>query len=204
VSRRPLLLALAAAFATFAVGRAVADDLDVPKLFDSAKAAFGEKKYGKALRDTQDALAEIARLRAEAVKAALPGAPEGWKAEDAEGDLQGFAWLAQGIDLKRRYTRGDETSAQLDLWVDAPIVVQSLSMAIANPAFVPGGKIVTIKGRRALYEYSKENKTAKLTIQLQTPNSILVLEGRGLGDKELSDSFASSLDLDALEKSIAN
>lgn len=206
MTHRRTFLALALVAAGAAAGAALAEDLDVPKLFDSAKASYAEKHYGKCWGDVQLIVAEVARMRMEALKAALPNAPEGWKAEEAEGsNTSGIAWFATGTQVKRRYTKGDETSANLELWADAGPILASIQMFLSNPGFVPqGSKIVTVKGRRALLEYHKDGKEGNLSILLNVPNSFLKLEARGVTEKELSDGLPGGFDLEAIEKAIAN
>ena len=113
--RRPVLIAslLAAALAT-GVGALVAEDIDPAAVLDSVKASYEAKKYGKALSDLQLVLAEIGRLRMEALKVKLPGAPSGWTAEEAEGQSGGgIAFLTMGTNVKRRYTKGEQSSMEV-------------------------------------------------------------------------------------------
>jgi hypothetical protein len=186
--------------------RLFAEDLDVPKLFDSAKASFAEKRYGKCWSDLQLVVAEVGRMRMEALKTVVPGGPTGWTAAEAEGDAAGgFAFLAAGTHVRRSATRGEEGRLEVELWADAPAMLSGVTMLVSNPAFVPAGsKIVTIKGRRALLEYRKDDKSGKLSIVLGPPGSLLQVDARGVTNAELADTIPASFDLDAIEKAISD
>ncbi len=207
--RRPVLLAgFAGALLLTGAVSLFAEDLDVPKLFDTAKASFAEKHYGKCWSDLQLIIAEVSRFRAESLKTALPPAPAGWTAEEAEAEnTAGWAWVAGGTQVKRTYKKGEETSAEVQLVADAPAaLMMGINMFLSNPAFLPqGSKIVMVKGHRAVLEFKKEEKSGKLQIVLNAPNAFLSIEGRGLSSAgDLSDAIAGALDLDAIEKAIAN
>jgi hypothetical protein len=203
---RPVAVVLLGVVLLAGAPRLFAEDLDVPKLFDSAKASFAEKRYGKCWSDLQLVVAEVGRMRMESLKALMPGGPTGWTPSEAEGDnAAGFAFLAAGTHVRRVSTRGDDGRIEMELWADAPAVLAGLTMFLSNPAFVPAGsKIVTIKGRRALLEYRKDDKSGKLSIVLGTPGSLLQVEARGVTNAELADTIPASFDLDAIEKAIAN
>jgi hypothetical protein len=204
--RRVLVPLLGAALLFGGAVRLFAEDLDVPKLFDSAKTAYGEKRYGKCWSDLQLVIAEVGRVRMEALRALMPAGPTGWTAAEAEGDnAAGFAFLAAGTHIRRRLTRGEEGQIDLELWADAPAILMGITTFIANPAYVPpGSKIVTIKGRRALLEWRKEDKSGKLSIVLGPPGSLLQVEARGVTNAELAETIPATFDLDAIEKAITN
>ena len=203
--RRPVLIAslLAAALAT-GVGALVAEDIDPAAVLDSVKASYEAKKYGKALSDLQLVLAEIGRLRMEALKVKLPGAPSGWTAEEAEGQSGGgIAFLTMGTNVKRRYTKGEQSSMEIELWADAGTMLMGVQMLLSNPAFVPQGQqIVTIKGRRAVLEFHKDDGRGTLTILLNAAGSMVKIEGSTITKADLTDVFGGALDLDAIEKAI--
>ena len=93
---------------------------------------------------------------------------------------------------------------QIELWADAGTMLMGFQTIFANPAFVQAGQqIVTIKGRRALLEFHKDNGNGTLTILLNGAGSMLKLEGNSITKADLTDVFGNSLDLDAIEKAIA-
>jgi hypothetical protein len=205
LSRR--LAASAAAVLLLGAGaaRLFAEDLDVPKLFDSGKQAFGEKRYGKAWQDVQLIAAEVARMRLEALKEAMPAAPKDWTGEEAEAEGGGgWAWVAAGFNVHRRMTKGE---ASADAWIraDAATLLQVATMMIQNPAMLqPGWKIVTVQGRKGLLEYRKDDKSGKLTVLLNVPNALFEIEARGVTPQELGETLPAGFDLAAIEKAVAN
>ena len=203
IARRRPLLALSAVLAVLLAGAALAEDLDVNALLDSAKASVGAKHYGKALGDLNLALGEVARLRMEAVKAAVPGAPEGWKAQEIEGQT-GMGMLGMGVTattLKRQYSKGDDTSVELELLADSPLVASFQMLFQFTP---PGSQVVMVKGRKAVLELNKEQKSGTLTVLLNAPNSVVKLTGRDVTKADLVDTFGGAFDYDAIEKAISN
>ncbi|MFM8981197.1 MAG: hypothetical protein ACKOSS_12150 [Planctomycetia bacterium] len=184
-----------------------AEDLDVPGLFDSAKASFAEKHYGKCWSDLQLLVAEVSRFRAEALKEVMPKAPAGWTAEDAQaGNGGGWAWVSLGTQVTRRYSKGESSSMEVQLTADAPaMLLTGLNMFLTNPAMVPAGsKIVMIKGRRGLLESDKEGKSGNLQVLLNAPTAFLRIEGNDIAVGDLADAFPAALDLEAIEKASAN
>jgi hypothetical protein len=202
--RRPVVLVPLALVALLASVRALlAEDLDPVALLDKAKASVQAKQYGKALSDLQLAAAEVGRLRIAVLQSKFPAAPAGWTADEAEGQA-GQTWLfGAGTNVKRRYHKGDQSSMDVDLWADSNAMWAGVQMVIGNPAFVqPGQQIVTIKGRRALLEFRKDDNAGSVSILLNAPNSLLRLEGNAIAKADLTDVFGNALDLDAIEKAL--
>jgi hypothetical protein len=184
-------------------GRLLAEDLDVPALLDGAKTAFQEKRYGKALSDLQLVVAEVGRMRGEALKVKLPEAPAGWTAAEAEIESGGaLALMGGGTMVKRSYTKGD-ASVDLQVITDAGPLLAGVNMLLANPALVQGNyRIVTIKGRRALLEYDAGAKRGELSILPGNASGLVKVDGRGVSKADLTDLFGGALDLDGIEKTI--
>jgi hypothetical protein len=194
------------AVATLALGsaRLFAEDLDVGQLLDGAKAAVGEKKYGKALQDLQMAIGEIGRLRTEVLKGVMPPAPKDWTAEAAEGQNNGgLVLFGVGSTVRRAYKKSDEVGGSMELMADAGPLMAGLQMVLSNPALVSGNnRVVTVKGRRALLEYDADGKHGTLQIVLNAPGALLKVEGNGVSKADLVDVLAGAADLDAMEKAV--
>lgn len=208
MSRRRLRVSPVALFVGLALMATTlfAEDLDVPKLLDGVKAAVQDKKYGHAVADLQLVVAEVGRLRMEALKALFPSPPDGWIAEDAEGQsVAAAAMFGGGTVVKRAYKKGDDSSADLELMADAGPILAGLQMVLSNPAMVSGdNQIVTVKGRRALLEYHKDGKDGSLQIMLNAQGSMLRIAARGVTKAELVDKLGGLPDYDAIEKGIQN
>ncbi len=202
-TRRLVVLACALLLGVVST-RLFAEDLDPLKLFDSAKGHCTEKRYGKCLADLQLLVGEVGRLRADVIKRLFPAAPEGWKAGEAEGSVQGgLAILGVGTQVKREYTSGDDKRATMTVTTDAGAMLQGFAMLLQNPAFLGEGKrIVTIKGRKAILEWEKGATSGNLMMLLSVPGSMLQVEANGVTDKVLQDVLAAAFDVDALEKAL--
>jgi hypothetical protein len=202
--RRPRLafpLVAAALLAGLAVVSR-ADDIDVPATLDGIKTAIAEKRYGRAQTDLQVVLAEVARLRADVLKARLPAAPEGWTADDAEvQDAAALAALGAGTIVRRRYEKGD-AHVTVELMVGAAMWATPLQTMLSNPAFLGGGmKQVTVKGRRGLLELRADDKRATLQLLLNNVlNGVLKIEGEGVTREDVEKTFGNAFDFDAAEK----
>jgi hypothetical protein len=199
---RPRFAVLSFVLASAVAGVGLAEDLDPAALFDSARGAFNEKKYGKALSDLKLLVGEVSRLRAEQLKPLLPGAPAGWTAHEVDvNEGGGFAFLAQGVHLQRRYTKGDG-NVTVGLWIDSPMVA-TLSM-MANPAFaqMSGNTVVKVKGRQAVLQLDAANKSGTLYVLLAGNAAVAQVEGHGVVKADLVDAFGGAFDFDRLEKAI--
>ena len=201
--RRWPLLALAV-LSYAAAGFASAEDLDVGKLLDEAKAANAGKHYAKALQALSLATAEVSRLRLDGLKTLFPAAKEGWEAGEVEAQAVG-ALLGAGAGfstLKRTYHKG-ETSVEVELTTDSPMFATVQMMATG--AYVqPGTQVITVKGRKASVKLEKEQKSGELFIILNAGNAVLTIRGQQVGKAELVDVIGGSFDLDALEKAIVD
>ncbi|MBL9088129.1 MAG: hypothetical protein JNM10_13400 [Planctomycetia bacterium] len=185
--------------------RSRADDLDLPATLDGIKTALAEKRYGRAQGDLQLVLAEVARLRTEVLKARLPAAPEGWKAEEAEGqDAAALAALGGGTVVRRPYTKG-EARVTVELMVGASMWSAPLQTLLSNPAFLGAGlKPVTVKGRRGLLELRPDDKRATLQLLLNNvANGVLRIDGEGVTRDDVEKTFGNAFDFDAAEKAAA-
>jgi hypothetical protein len=195
--RRSVLAGLLAATCSVAPA-GLAEDLDPDALFESAKTAYGEKKYGKALADLRLLVGEVGRRRVLALQDLLPAAPAGYTAGEVEsGDLAGIA-MGMGTTLKRRYTKGD-AEISVDLSVDSPMIA-GFAMAM-NPMFAQaaGHTIVRVKGRQAMIEGKPGEGSATLRLLLASNTALLQVTGPARADVE---SLASATDLDRLEKAL--
>ncbi len=196
--------ALVAVLGFVAGGLALAEDLDVPSLFDSAKKSFAEKHYGKSLADVKLIAGEIGRLRGAQVRTTLPPAPAGWTMEesDDEGGAGMFGVFGGGLNVSRRYAKGDETRVKVEMLADSPLIA-SFAMLMTNPAFLQKNqRVITLKGRKAILEADEGDKRASLKILLNENTTLLTVEGEGVAKTDVTDTFGNALDLDAMEKAL--
>lgn len=203
---RPTILALAVVSAIAGSFAAYAEDLDPLTLFESAKASYGEKKYGQSMSDLKLLFNEIGRRRVDQLRLTLPAAPAGWTAEDQDGDsgaLGAMFWGA-GVTVKREYKKGDEARVTVELNADSPLVGM-MGMMFSNPAMMgEGASVVTIKGKRAVLQYEKEAKRATLQLLLNSNTTLLKVEGSSVSKEDVTNVFGNALDLNAMETALQN
>jgi hypothetical protein len=202
-TRRWPLLALAA-LSYAAAGFASAEDLDVAKLLDEAKAAHAGKHYGKSLQSLSLAMNEVSRLRLDGLKSVFPTV-EGWQGDEVEGQSNLGALMGAGAGfatLKRTYTKG-ETSVDVELMIDAPAIFSQFQMMIGGGFTPQGTQVIMVKGRKAALRLEKEQKSGELQILL-AGNSVMTLRGRQVAKADLVDTIGGAFDMDALEKAIAD
>jgi hypothetical protein len=184
-------------------------------LFASAKAAYGEKKYGKTLADLQLLVGAVSKLRIEQLKPLLPAAPEGWKAEDASGEsIGGGMMFGAGLTLKRDYRKaaaagaedsGDSAHTSVELMVNSPLVGMIAPM-LSNPSMLQGQEgmsVINVKGKKSLLEWHRDSKSGNLKILLGDNTTLLTIQGEGIQKADLSDIFAKAVDVEKLEKALA-
>ena len=178
-------------------GRGVAEDLDPNALFDSAKASYGQKKYGKAMGDLRLLMGEVARRRGDDLKTRLPDAPAGWTAGEAESEV--LAFFSSGIVVRRAYTK-EGSNVRLELVADSPIAASFAS--VFAMAQMTGQPIVKVKGRQAILEHDAQNRNGSVKLVLASNTALLSLEGDGVSKQDLVDGFGNALDLDGLERAL--
>lgn len=180
-------------------------------LFASAKAAFGEKKYGKTLGELNLLVAAVSKLRVAQIKTVLPAAPEGWTAEDPSGDTTGAMTGFTGLAVHRNYDKTGasadaQTSVHLELVSDSPMI-SMVAPLFSNPAMVQaqeGMSLINLKGgKRAILEWQQEQKSGNLKVLLGSGNCLLTFSGSNIAKTDLSDVFVKVLDIEKIEKVLA-
>jgi hypothetical protein len=104
--------------------------------------------------------------------------------------------------VDRRYTKG-EANVRVQLVADSPFVAP-VAVLLQNPAFLPPHtKLVTVKGRKALVESDDEGRRTSLRLVLHADTALLTIEGEWGARADVAETFANALDLDAIEKVLA-
>jgi hypothetical protein len=197
--RRTTAAALVLA-ALAAAGPGTAEDLDPAALFESAKAAYDQQKYGKAAADLKLLLGEIGRRRGESLKGFLPVAPAGWTAGEAEVTDAGAVVFAAGLSVRRSYSKGD-AEVNVELTVDSPATAGFMAM-FQMAGQMPGYAVVTVRGRRALLELDASSKTGTLSLVLGGNTALLQIRGNGVSKADLVDVFGGATNLDGLDRAL--
>lgn len=195
-------LALAAAL-VLAVDTTAADE--VTDQLDAAKASY-EAGELRAAAETLSAAVETIRAQITAGLLTLfPPPLEGWTADEAQSQSGGLASMLTGTHLSRRYVREDGAEVSLSLMADSPMMPM-LTMAISMPFMMQANedlKTYSLKGERGMLEHTPGSQTYKVT--LMVGSRLLVQgEGSGLADPGPVEQYLKALDLDAIQKALAN
>lgn len=171
---------------------------DVLNILDEAVKQYNSGDYSGAASNLDYASQLIRQKKSEVMKELLPEPLPGWVGEEAEAQSLGTAVFGGGINVSRTYNKKN-ASVTIDIITDAP-VMQSLVMMINNPmlAGASGGKLETIKGQRAIVQYSDDKKGGEVNIVIG--NRILVtVKGQKVDRNDLV-AYATAVDYDALNK----
>ncbi|WP_373507326.1 hypothetical protein [Thiocapsa sp.] len=195
-------LALTAAL-VLAVATTAADE--VTDQLDAAKASY-EAGELRAAAETLSAAVETIRAQITAGLLTLfPPPLEGWTADEAQSQSGGLASMLTGTHLSRRYVREDGAEVSLSLMADSPMMPM-LTMAISMPFMMQANedlKTYSLKGERGMLEHTPGSQTYKVT--LMVGSRLLVQgEGSGLADPGPVEQYLKALDLDAIQKALAN
>ena len=108
----------------------------------AASTAWKERRFGACTKQLQDAIALVAQMRAAAIRAALPPAPEGYEIVPEETDsLAANPMLAAmtasvGNVIQRQYrTQDGHSTIDVSVTADSPLVGM-FNMWITNPAML--------------------------------------------------------------------
>jgi hypothetical protein len=142
-----------------------------------------------------DAAANMLReARAEALKGALPLAPPGWTADNAETTALSAAMLGGGTTASRSYHNGVQ---QVDVQVTADNpMLQGMAALISSPLAASAGvKTVSVGGRPFSYTESDNGYMTLIGGKI-----ILKVGGNRQTPEATLRSFVAAIDYDALEK----
>ncbi|MEM7307610.1 MAG: hypothetical protein AAF682_13110 [Planctomycetota bacterium] len=180
---RPLLALSLLAIAPLALGAATQERVkprqasDFGTLVDTAKKAWGDKRYGACQTSLQEAVALVAKARGDAIRAALPGAPAGFQAEkpkkqdQAANPFLGALAATVGNVIEQRYIPdGGGQPIQVTVTADSPML-QMFQMWIANPAMLPAGsELIKYGPHNAVLK--KEQNGRRLNLQIVVGGSL--------------------------------
>jgi len=190
ISKRSLTVALAAALLALTGSIARADD--VTDSVNEALQLYKDGKFSEAVNSLNYATQLIQQKKGSALESVLPGALEGWTAEEATSQAAGAAMFGGGVTAERRYTK-DSSSVKVQIVTDSP-VLQAVMMMMSNPMFATsdGGKMETIGGQKALVKMDTANKSGQ--VQIVVANKFLVtVEGEDVTKDDMT-AYAKAVD----------
>lgn len=145
---------------------------------------YEQGQYTQAVQALDTASQMIRQKRGEQIKGILPEPQAGWTAEEPEVQAAGAALLGGGITVERSYHRG-ESSVTVNIVAESPMI-QAMTALFTNPILASSGKgkIEKIKGRTALVEYDKEDRSGSVKILVEN-RMLITIEGSGVNLEDL-------------------
>jgi hypothetical protein len=186
---RPFLLACACALLVAPLSLRADDVTDT---IDEALKAYKDKDYVTAAQSLEAAAQLIKQKRAEGLTQFLPQPPSGWTAEDASSQAMAASFFGGGVTAERVYSKGD-AQITIKILTDSPLM-QGVMMMMSNPMFAgaDGGKLVRIKGQRAIQKFNAEDENGSINVVVA--GAILVqIEGSDCTEADLT-TLANAID----------
>jgi hypothetical protein len=171
-----------------------------PEAVEQAKKAVDGEKYGAAIAALQAAIRDLQKKQRAAVLTGLPK-PAGFEIHDDEVDESAAAFqaaLMAGMSVTRHYRKGDDTSIDVEVTANSP-VLQMLAMMFNNPALITadGGEVVKYGAHKAILKKSGD-KGQELQI-LMYDKHLIKVTSQGLTADELLKVFDQAF-VDRMEK----
>ncbi len=201
MSRRSLpvlavLATLVLCSATFQKRVKTAGPADFPGILKEISATWNAGEYGACLAHLKKANGLVLEKRSEAIRAALPAAPAGWKLEPAKKNAGGDAMAAAfagaiGNVTQVRYSQeGGRGTVNISLMSDSPMV-QMFNMWAANPAMLgEGAELIEYEAHRAVLK--KESSGLNLSILIHKKH-MCEIKVRGMEEDALFAMFDQSV-----------
>jgi hypothetical protein len=126
---------------------------DAAALISEAGTAYGAGEYGRSRRALEKAVEAVAGKHAEAIRATLPAAFEGWTMADGNDQPVSLTAIGGGLSIDRTYMNSDGTEVRIDILADSDLVAQMAKMyADDNMLQMMGMKIETLGGEKAFID----------------------------------------------------
>ena len=193
----PLLLALVVTSSTIQGGK---KKWDFKESVKKAQEAFDSKSYGSCLAELKTSLAEVSKLHAGAISAALPPAPDGFtevKQDRGDANFGMLGFLGAGMELKKEYRKiGEDSSAtvRFSVYADSPMAAGPLMM-MSNPILLanePNAEIVKFGPDKGIIRTNEDEKGGKAEIVIGGTHVVNV-EWDGLSRAEAEPFFSEAV-----------
>jgi hypothetical protein len=184
------------------VGPTSADE--VTDQLDEGKRLYEAGELRKSVETLNFAVAKIQETITSELMKLFPEPLEGWTGDAAQAQSGGLASMITGTHLSRRYTRADGAEITLSMMADSPMMPM-LTMAISMPFVMQANedmKTYSLKGERGMMEHTAGSQTYKATVMV---GSRLLIQGEGnnLADVAPLEQYLEALDLEAIQKALA-
>ena len=154
--------------------------------------------YSGAASNLDYAAQLVRQQKSERMKDLLPAPLAGWRGQEANAQALGAAILGGGVTVSRDYQRGSSVIS-VEIVSDSP-VLQSVLMMVNNPMFAGagGGKLLTIKGQRALLKFDGSKKSGEMYVVVDA-RFVVTIKGRQITQDDIM-AYAAAIDYAALEQ----
>jgi hypothetical protein len=138
----------------------------------------------------------IKQRKAEQILTVFPEPLSGWTAEDAESEAAGSMMFGGGISANKTYIKSEDSSVEISLALDSPMLQTMLSM-FNNPAMIAmsGAKLMKINGQQAMLK--KEDEEVELSFVINN-NAFFTIKGYNVATADVK-AYAKALKLEKLK-----
>ncbi len=175
-------------------GSIMADDIS--DTMEDALASYKKGDISGAKEDLTYVLELLKQKKGDDMKAYLPDALDGWKAEDAKSETAGSGMLGGGTTLSRTYTK-DKSRIVIEIVTDSPLL-SGLGSMFANPMFSSGGKLKRINREKAMIKYDKKREAGDISLMIDK-RFMVTVKGSKVTEDELIE-YTRAIDFKALKK----
>jgi ethanolamine utilization protein EutA (predicted chaperonin) len=183
------------ALATLLVSTNVVAD-DIIDTMEEAMSAYKKGDYVQTKEDLTYVMELLKQKKGDTIKAFLPEALEGWKAEEAKSETAGSGMLGGGATTSRVYTK-DKSKVTIEVVTDSPLL-QGLGSLLGNPMFNSGGKLKRINREKATVKYHSKNQSGEITIMLDK-RFLITVKGSNVTEDELV-AYAKAIDFKKIKE----
>ncbi len=175
-------------------GSIMADDIS--DTIEDALSAYKKGDISGAKEDLTYVLELLKQKKGDDMKAYLPDALDGWKAEEATSETAGSGMLGGGTTLSRTYTK-DKSKVVIEIVTDSPLL-SGLGSMFSNPMFSSGGKLKRINREKAMINYDKKREAGDISLMIDK-RFMVTVKGSHVSEDELIE-YTRAIDFKALKK----
>lgn len=174
---------------------------EITDQIDQARAYYEEGDIGGAVAELEFTLQALRGKLAEALLATFPAPPDGWTAEDADGDAAAAAGLLGGSVIQRTYRQAGGGSIEVRL-MSGGGMLQGIAAMMLSPQVLaarPGARRIRVGRDNGMLVYEPSDRTAQLVLDLGG-RTALMMEGRGLAGPEPLEALLDAWDIGRLKQ----
>lgn len=165
---------------------------DVTNLIMEALKQYKNGDYIESTNNLEYASQLIRQKKQDKLLLSLPKPLDGWKVEDETLQAEGTAMLIGGTSVKQDYYKGS-SKITIGIIADSPFL-QSI-MALFNMPLIAtasGGKLLIIKGQKAIVIYKPKDKQGEIKI-IMAGRILITLNGTNVSKEDII-AYANAVD----------